>query len=125
MQLQKKTNTYTQKLAHIFVLLFLLVLSSCSVRKTVQSALDLPVSQVTSPNKTGISSCDYAVFQTKKQGQEKSEKGVCKPFKYFVIDEVYSQRLDQIQLYRFNLFDYNHSLPLYRRINKVFDDMMC
>ncbi|SFT84007.1 hypothetical protein SAMN05216474_2610 [Lishizhenia tianjinensis] len=125
MQVQNKTNTYTQKLAHIFVLIFLLVLSSCSVRKTLQTVLDLPVTQVTSPNKTGFSSCAYTLTETEKQGQEKAEKGVYKPFLFFENDEVYIQRLDQFQLYRFNLFDYNHSLSLYRRINKVLDDRMC
>lgn len=125
MQSQNKTNTYTQKLAHIFVLIFLLVLSSCSVRKTVQAALDLPVTQVTSPNKTGVSRCDVALENTQKVSEKEKGQKLKKTVLPFVLDEVNFTCSDQLHLYRFNLFDYHQTLPLYRRINKVLDDRMC
>ena len=125
MQLQINTNTYTQKLTQISALVFLLILSSCSVRKTIQSALDLPLTQVTSPNKTGVSSCDVAVENTQKVSKKEKGQKLKKTVLPFVPDEVNFTCSDQLHLYRFNLFDYHQTLPLYRRINKVLDDRFC
>lgn len=122
MQLQSNTNTYTLKLTQVLALVFLLILSSCSVRKTIQSALDLPVTQVTSPNKTGVSSCDVAVENTQKVSKKEKGQKLKKTVLHFVLDEVNFMCSDQLHLYRFNLFDYHQTLPLYRRINKVLDD---
>lgn len=125
MQLQITTNTYTQKLTQILALVFLLILSNCSVRKTIQSALDLPLTQVTSPSKTGVSSCDAAVENTQKVSKKREAQKLKKTALPFVLHEVIFTCSDQLHLYRFNLFDYHQTLPLYRRINKVLDDRFC